>query len=278
MPVPATRRALLLSLLVAAALPVAPLAAQTATEPKVVWDLGTGRGGWCVYFLMSPKEASGRLLKGLRVIPASDWRDLVAPLRRVITDQPEYASWIPSEACLWFADGITANRRPYETGDGGRALSLFWWGIAATGEASGGKPVLSQVTLATNSSGLKRQMELEFIQMDRIEIRRDSVHETGDEEMSYKLDRTIISFAGHPRPDSSLVAAPVAHDALVKGDNNRIWLEQFRATPTELAGLSGSLRIQGKGALAKALTESPIRMIGSVSLGGTGQVRFSQVP
>ncbi len=275
---PRSALALALAVLAGAALDAAPLSAQTPSETRVTWELGTGRGGWCLYFLMAPREAADRLQKGLRVVPASDWPDLVAPLRRVITDQPEYGSWIPAESCLWFSSGVTSNRRPHETGDRGRDFALYWWGIAATGEASGGKPALSQVVLATNSSGLKRQMELEFVQMERIEIRRDSVTESEDEEISYKLDRTVISFVGHPRPDSTLVPVPVVRSAIVKGDNNRLWREEFRTTPTELAGLSGSLRIQGKGPLAKALTASPIRMIGTVSIGGTGEVRFSTVP
>ena len=200
--------------------------------------------------------------------------DLPAPLRRVIADEPQYAGWVPSQACVWFTEGLSANRRRYDRGDGGKPLALFWWGLAATGDRLGGKPGLSHVVLATNSSGLKRQMELAFVEMERIDIDRDSVKESEDEETRFRLDRTIVAFAGHPRPDSSLVVGPMSYRAVVRGESNRLWLVDFAAAPASIAALSGSLRIQGKGALARTLTGSPIRLIGTVVRGGSAGFRF----
>ena len=47
------------AVLLAALLAGPALAAQSGCtlpprEPKVAWDLGPTRGGWCVYFLMAP--------------------------------------------------------------------------------------------------------------------------------------------------------------------------------------------------------------------------------
>lgn len=257
-----------------------PLLAQSggaaAREPKVAWELGAARGGWCVHFLISPKAAGDLLLRGARAVPAREDPGLPAAVRRVISDEPTYADWIPSQVCTWYTDGISANHRGYERGDGGKQLALFWWGLTASGERTGNRPGLSLVVLGTNSSGLKRQMQLEFVEMERLEINRVPVKESEDEEFSFKLDRTTVAFAGHPRPDSTLAVAPVAYQSMVKGEDNRLWLVAFQARPTEIAGLSGSLRIQGKGELARSLTESPIRLIGNIVTGGAGRVEFTE--
>ncbi len=256
----------------------APLLAQsggaTPREPKVTWELGAARGGWCVHFLVSPKAAGELLVRGARAVPAREDPGLPPAVRRVIADEPTYADWIPSQVCTWYADGVLANHRGHERGDGGKELALFWWGLTASSERTGATPGLSLVVLGTNSSGLKRQMELEFVAMERLEINRAPVKESEDEEFSFKLDRTTVAFAGHPRPDSTLSATPVTYRSIVKGDDNRTWLVAFQAQPTTIAGLSGSLRIQGKGELARALTESPIRLVGNIVTGGAGRVDF----
>ncbi len=259
-----------------AASPLELTAQDGAPEPeaKVAWELGPGEGGFCIHFLVAPREAAGLLLKGQQPLSAADVPDLPAPLRRVVADEPQYAGWVPSQACVWFTEALTANRRRYDRGDGGKPLALFWWGLAATSDLLGGKPGLSQVVLATNSSGLKRQMELVFIEMERINIDRDSVRESEDEEIRFRLDRTVVAFAGHPRPDSTLVPAAVEYRSVVKGDGNRLWTVEFNAAPTGITALAGSLRIQGKGALADALTASPIRLIGNSSTGGWAGFRF----
>ena len=270
---PVTPVTLLLVLLAGSGL-AAQSGGAAARDPKVAWELGTARGGWCLHFLVSPKVASDLLLRGAHAVAARDDPGLPPALRRVITDEPTFADWIPSQVCTWYVEGVTANHRGYERGDGGKQLALFWWGISASGERTGASPGLSLVVLGTNSSGLKRQMQLEFVEMERLEVNRVPVKESEDEEFSFRLDRTTVAFAGHPRPDSTLSVAPVTYQAVVKGEDNRIWRVAFQAQPTVITGLSVSLRVQGKGELARALTESPIRLIGNLVTGGTGRVEF----
>ena len=43
----------------------------------------------------------------------------------------------------------------------------------------------------------------------------------------------------------------------------------------ELFGLSGALRIEGKGELAQVLTASPIRYVGPIVWGGSGSMTFA---
>jgi hypothetical protein len=257
-----------------------PLALQgqdagALAEPRITWEIGEGRGSYCVHLLIAPREAADLALKGQRPVAARDYAQLLPALRRVITDEPEYAEWVPSQVCLWFTSGVTIGRRLYARADGGKKpLAIFWWGLAATGDRLGSGPGLSQIVLATNNSGLKRQMELAFIRMERLEINRDSVSESEDELFRLRLDRTDLFFSGHPRPDSTLTVGPVLHRWAVLGDANRIWQVEFGAYPTSISLLPGSLRFQGKGELAEALAASPIRFVGTMVEGGTGWMKF----
>lgn len=246
-------------------------------EPKVTWEIGEGRGSYCVHLLIAPREAADLALKGQRPVAARDYALLLPALRRVISDEPEYADWVPSQVCLWFTRGVTIGKRLYDRADGGKKqLAIFWWGLAATGDRLGAGPGLSQIVLATNNSGLKRQMELAFIQMERIEINRDSVAESDDELYRLRLDRTDVFFSGHPRPDSTLTVGPVQHRWAVRGDANRVWQVEFSAYPTTISLLPGAFRFQGRGKLAEALAASPIRLVGTMLEGGTGWMKFGE--
>jgi hypothetical protein len=47
-------------------------------------------------------------------------------------------------------------------------------------------------------------------------------------------------------------------------------------TPTWSRALVGSLRVEGKGDLAKLLKASPIRFVGPLYRGGGGELRFTR--
>lgn len=268
---------------IARALPVLvllPLSLQAQdtgalAEPKVTWEIGEGQGNWCVHLLLDPRAAADLAIRGQRPVAARDYPLLHPALRRVLTDEPQYAEWVPSQVCLWFTKGVSIGKRDYERADGGKKpLAIFWWGLVATGDRLGSGPGLSQIVLATNNSGLKRQMELSFIQMERIEINREPVPESDDEQYRLRLDRTDLIFSGHPRPDSTLSLGPVGHHWAVRGDGNRVWQVEFSAYPTRMSALPGALRFQGKGKLAEALSASPIRLVGTFLEGGTAWMKF----
>ncbi len=264
-----------LSVLVLLPLALRAQASTALAEAKVTWEIGEGQGSWCVHLLVEPRAASDLAIRGQRTVAARDYAPLHPALRRVITDEPQYAEWVPSQVCLWFTKGVSIGKRDYDRADGGKKpLAIFWWGLAATGDRLGAEPGLSQIVLATNNSGLKRQMELAFIQMERIEINREPVPESDDEQFRLRLDRTDLFFSGHPRPDSTMTVGPVVHHWAVRGDGNRVWQVEFSAYPTRVSALPGALRFQGKGKLAEALAASPIRMVGTMLEGGTAWMKF----
>src|SRR5690606_19390711 len=99
------------------------LRAQDATalaEPKVTWEIGEGQGNWCVHLLIEPRAAADLAIRGQRPVAARDYPLLHPALRRVITDEAQYAEWVPSQVCLWFTKGVSIGKRDYDRADGGK--------------------------------------------------------------------------------------------------------------------------------------------------------------
>jgi hypothetical protein len=119
-------------------------------------------------------------------------------------------------------------------------------------------------------------MEIERIRMERITIERGPVRDSDDERTRIKLGSSEIVFDGHPRPDSSLSAQPIRGLMALTGEVRQVWMVEAILKPTDVASLSGALRIQGKGGIAKILNRSPIRLLSVSSSGGSGELLFHQ--
>jgi hypothetical protein len=268
----APRPALLVAGLAGFIAPIHLVAQASPAEAKVRWSLGTSSGAWCVHFLVSPADAEQHLPRGYRPIPAAETVGIPPALARTTSDEPEYAGWIPARACVVLLAGVGIGDRQYGRGDGGKELALFWWGVSAAGDhlapESGG---LALRQLATNSSGLKRQMELELVRMERIDIDKGPIKESEDERTRVRFNDSELAFDGHPRADSTLKLGPIHEVGAMSGDGNRVWVFDLSMQPATIAGMSGALRFQGRDDLTKLLARSPIRLLGSLTSGGTGE-------
>ena len=252
-------------------------AQEVAGEVKSRWEVGAVSEEWCVHFLVEPTEAQDGLARGYRTLAAREVSDLPAPLLRVLADEPQYADWVPSQLCVAFPEEVTAEKRVYSRGDGGKPLALLWWGVAAAGDGS--DPTARGLFLrlfATTTSGLKRQMELDRIPMDRITVERGPVKDSDDQRVRMRLDNAEIVFDGHPRQDSTLTPQPVHQLAALAGNLRHVWIVTTNLQATSAASLSGALRIQGKGDIARILNRSPIRLLGARISGAGGEVLFHE--
>jgi len=225
---------------------------------------------------MDPKEAGEDMVKGYHPVIARNAAGLPGPIQRLIASEPEYAEWVPSRLCTYTVESVTANRRSFAKGDGGQPLAFLYWGVAAGQEGqpsdSGG---MTFRVLATNSSGLHRVMEVNAFPMDRVPISLKPLPGGEDQQFQLKLEGATIFFDGHPRPDSTLQVAPERQSAGYRGNNITVWQVDLNLSPATIAAMSGALRIQGTRGLAKLLNQSPIRLLGPVISGGTGEVLFS---
>src|SRR5512147_2431586 len=84
-----------------AAAPVPGRAQEKAGADTVSWTVMGPKAGWCLNFLMEPKNAAEDLVRGYRVVAAREAKGLSPAISRLIADEPTYAEWIPSEVCTY---------------------------------------------------------------------------------------------------------------------------------------------------------------------------------
>jgi hypothetical protein len=261
----------------------APAAAQEGEAPAsgITWEVGAPKAGWCLHFLMEPKDAAKDLVRGHRLVLAGEAEDLPAQLHRLVTEEPQYAGWAPAELCTYVAEAIWVDGRRFDRGDGGQPIAVLYWGVSATsaeeGTGAGAHGKISLRVLATNSSGMRRAMEIRTVPIDRVQIEVVPVKESDeDEEFLLKLEGATIIFIGHPSPDSTLAVAERSRTGAYMGNNKSVWGVEFSFLPGQVDAMAGALRIIGKRGLAKLLDHSPIRLLSPILSEGRGTVRFTR--
>ena len=73
-----------------------------------------------------------------------------------------------------------------------------------------------------------------------------------------------------------MVDQPIQESWSVSGLRGQMWNARLIRTPSWSRPLVGSLTVEGKGDLAKALKASPIRFVGPLYIGGGGELHFSR--
>jgi hypothetical protein len=255
-----------------------PAAAQEKAEaPEVAWEIGSPTAGWCLHFLIEAKDAGRDLPRGRRLILARDAAGLPGPVQRLIQDEPKYADWVPNALCTYLAEAVWVDGRRFDKGDHGQPVSLVYWAVSAAGSGTGVDTAkLAFRLLGSNSGGLQRAMGIRSVPIDVVRVEVSPIKESEDLQYLVKLEGATILFAGHPRPDSTLVRSEQRLVAAYQGNNNAIWGVSLRFVPGEVQAMAGSLRILGKRGLAKALIRSPIRLLGPVLSGGRGEMHFTR--
>lgn len=255
------------------------LAAQEEKKTNEInWEVGSPKGGWCVQFLMDAEAASDGLAKNHRVVLAKDFTGLPPAIARLISDEPEYADWVPSELCTYTAEAIWVDGRRFDRGNGNQPIGAVYWGVAAANSEDGSSDPghMSLRYLATNSSSLRRAMDVKTVPIDEVDLKIVPVKESTDEELTLKLEGATIIYIGKPRPDTAATPTARARGAAYMGNNKTLWSVNFEFNPTAVAAMSGALRIVGKRNLAKALDHSPIRLLSPMISGGKGTVAFKR--
>lgn len=263
-------------LLAVQAMPAAAQEERKSTN-EINWQVGASKGGWCVQFLMDQESASNKLAKDHRVVLARDASGLSPAIARLISDEPQYADWVPSEVCTYMAEAIWIEGRRFDRGNGNNPIAAIYWGVAAAAvNGAAGQSRMSLRYLGTNSSALKRAMDSRTVPIDEAELKIEPVKESTDEQITLKLEGATIVYIGKPRPDTAAVAQPRTQTGVYMGNNRALWTVNFEFIPSEVAAMSGALRIVGKRNLAKALDHSPIRLLSPMISGGKGTVAFTK--
>jgi hypothetical protein len=254
------------------------LAAQAGTEVKDsrAWSLQGLRSGYCVRFLIDPKQGSSQLEDGFRLLRADQDANLHPALRQTIQHQPEFAGWAPSSLCFYFPEAVQVGERRVVEKDQRKALMIGIWILAAREQSAGTRRDLA-LDLYGNRGSLIRAAERSGIRLR--EAQTSTVADRADttaDIYSVKLQKALLTWRGRPAGDSTRVEQPIQESWSVSGLRDQMWDARLTTTPSWSRPLAGSLTVEGKGDLAKALKASPIRFVGPLYLGGKGELHFSR--
>jgi len=245
-----------------------PLRAQRQAPPGVTWTLDTLRSGFCVHFLADPAASSRGVFRGVAQLSARETPGLHPVLKRVIEASPEFSSWIPQRFCvLQFAAVRLGNYELRDTKHG-RPQVVASWSTSARPDAPGA------VALLVNNSRLSNSLKSIGMGADVLRSEFGKVPESTDDRYEIRYDGSLLTWDGHASGDST-AAASLDRDWVTPGRNARTLAVEQRLSPVGARLMVGALRIEGKGALAQALTASPIRYVGPIVWGGSGSMAFT---
>jgi len=274
------RSTVILSL--AAALAAAPLQAQDSGSDTTTWELAGLRSAFCLQLLLDPaSELLHDLPTGWHAVPASAAAGLHVSLRSVVEDQTEFASWSPSRLC--FATVDTIRTRDFSLADrSGRHPQLFgFWTVLAAGPS--GTPRDVALDLFANSDRLIRSARLAGQELHEARLTVGKVpaeDENGvpssDDRFQVKLGGTVVTWDGRLAGDSAAVTEPVDNTWTVTGMRGDAVTGSLTLSPRQSQPMAGSLKVDGKNELAKALRASPTRFAGPAYRGGGGKVSFTR--
>lgn len=266
------RRTLLAAFVLA--LPVG-LTAQGAKGTGSRWILDDARGSFCVSYLADPALAEQLVPKGTELTPASAVTELTPMLARVIRDEPQFATWIPSAICAGFYGAVTIDGEVAARAKGERGILVMTHSVAAKaprGQQQAGNLLLE---LSTDNGVVARMAENAGIRIERRDAVVTPSREGGDDIMTLQVDKAKLVWSGHrtgePRVD---VTQMMSYGLEGRRNTNYQLVASF--APDTVWAVVGQLRIEGKDDLAKTLKASPIRAVGPIRTGGRAEWFFTR--
>jgi hypothetical protein len=266
----------------ALALVAAPLSAQKDGAGEEVWRLSGLRNGFCVLLLVDPQFVADRLPEGLRLIPAGEADDLHPALKSELQSQPELGTWSASHLCFYAVDTIQTD--DYVLGDksGRRPLLFALWTVSASEVGSGAKRDAALLLLATSDrlirSGRQAGQVIRGVQAKLGKV--PEVDENGvpssDDRFQVKVGKTLVTWDGRQVSDSAEATGSVAVSWAASAAGPRKGRGSLSLTPRWASPMVGSLKVEGKDDLARALKASPVRFVGPLYRGGGGEVRLER--
>jgi hypothetical protein len=254
------------------------LSAQSTPDPKAAnhWGLEGLRTAYCVRFLVEPKAAAEQLRTGFTLLPAQQDSTLDPALQQVIRSQPEFASWAPSNLCFYYLDAVQMGKRRIVERDPGRYQLLAAWSFATREQGNGPRRDLVVDLYASRENLLNAAHDAE-IRLHELESKfYDRPADSTADIYSLKIGKTQLTWTGRAVGDSSRVDRPISEQLTIRGLRHGDLPAQLVLAPTWRRQVVGSLRVEGKGDLAKMLKASPIRFVGPQYHGGSGELRFSR--
>jgi hypothetical protein len=197
----------------------------------------------------------------------------------VVANQPEYRSWTPSALCFYRMGSVAAESETIRGGaDSSRAPVLGIWTVAAETGTSG--PPNLALELRANDGDLREAGRDAGLEFDRLTVavgpvpREDGPPRPDETRYQIRFGKTLLVWDGRPAEDTARVAAPVVWRWQAVRHRGGWLTGDLTLTPAASNMMIGSLRVEGKDPLARALQASPIRYVGPAYGGGEGQLRI----
>lgn len=253
---------------------------DSAAGKTEVWRLEGLRNGFCVRFLLDPAQLRRRLPRDARLLRADAVPDLHPALRQVVAHQPDFAAWSPSALCLYYLRRVDAGSVQSGDEDPEKAPVLGVWTATAAGVRDGPRELALE--FLSNDGDLRqagREANLDFGRLRSTigEVPREDGPPRPDQtRYEIRLGKTVLTWDGRTGDDTT--RAPGTVSAVWGAEGRRGgWVNgTIRLTPEASMPMIGSLRVQGKDPIALALQASPIRFVGPLFQGGTGELRISR--
>ena len=275
------RTSLVLLAVLAAATPWRSAHAQgdsgNADEARARWRLSGMRKTFCVQWLLNPDSLKRPLPRGARLLPAASASDLHPALKGVVANQPEYRTWTPSALCFYRMAGMVADARTIDSGsDSTRLPVLGVWTVA--GETGAAGPPTVALELRANSGDVREAGRRAGLELERLDVavgpvlRDDGQPRPDQTRYQIRFGKTILVWDGRMSDDTTRTTDPVRWDWQAAREKGGWVTGGLTLRPAASSPMIGSLRVEGKDPLARALQASPIRYVGPAYQGGEGEL------
>jgi len=247
------------------------------SDTRARWRFSNVRKTFCVQWLLNPDSLKRPLPRGVRLLPAANSTDLHPALRGVVANQPEYRSWTPSALCFYRMGGLVADARTITgNADSTRLPVLGVWTVAAETGTAGPRTVALE--LRANDGDVRDAGHHAGLELERLDIsvgpalRDDGQPRPDQTRYQIRFGKTLLVWDGRMSDDSTHTTEPVAWTWRAVRERGG-WVDgTLTLTPAVSSTMVGSLRVEGKDPLARALQSSPIRYVGPAYQGGEGEL------
>ena len=269
-------------LAVALMLLAVPLTAQDQAKGEQVWRVEGLRDGFCVLLLVEPQAVSKKVPEGIKLIPAGEAGDLHPALKSEIQRQPALGSWSPSQLCFYSVDTVETDG--YRLADKkGRKTQLFaLWTVSGSETASGKRRDVAMLVVSSSERLIRsRKIAGHYIRSAEAKLGKvPVVDENGvpnrDDRFQVKIGKTLVTWDGHDVADSVEARGALETAWVINAGGEGKEIGSLTLAPRWVSPMVGSLRVEGKDDLAKALKGSPVRFVGPKYRGGGGEIRLGR--
>lgn len=254
---------------------VLPGSAQSLSAPSE-WSLTNAQGGFCIQYLVDPVLAAKLAPKDAVLAPAGRGEGLFPSLTRQVLDEPKFAGWIPATFCIGLYWSVAINDKVVAQMKGNQPIMVLTHTIAASSYKGAAVPAVL-IGFFTDNTALQRAGEAVGQAIDM--ATRTVTEREGADFPSWLIEVKGIKlrWVGGPTGESRVLPTRSVSFGYT-GLRGNVWNGAFQLTIPEAHTLVGSLGVEGKNDLAKALKGSPDRPVGAMESGGNARISFTPLP